>query len=521
MHRCRVLIIFFLSLGLSACSAKSSDEVSHRLKVTLKKDTVLVRVHFNQHEDLIEEFVRCGNDNYTPEATYMGLKIEDDATIMRNMIHRLHDSTGPLINSQAPWHLFMQHGYCIPVLTAGNHRLSKADIGSEWKDENGRVYSIGKIKGTDLYLLPKIRKSGIEGKYTRDWKTPYSGYPRILHHISGAQHKDDILIKGGSRIQIRPIQKAVIRGFYADGKEISEYGTYECDEFTITETFSCLNPETVETWFPKPVMKDEMLQITQTMTIFGLAFTYNTSLDVKSPVMFESYGCNQARHLMKYKDYDAYVMLPRVKKLQDGHRVDMPFVQNTKKGKNVMVKRTQEDLYDTDKLPDREISYLYNPIKGYKLGFASGLSLTNGLNADTARLHYIPMGTLAMNMSPANRNKMYVKAINSEAFENGLLPRGFKADFHSYFAYFDPTSNEGQVFWYKDGQDFLIYTHCQTKRDSVTVYVPSILNGYATSVVDKTSGVTLYSKIINNGMMKVGYLTDDANYIVIRANKEK
>ena len=36
---------------------------------------------------------------------------------------------------------------------------------------------------------------------------------------------------------------------------------------------------------------------------------------------------------------------------------------------------------------------------------------------------------------------MYIKAINKEAFENGLLPRGFKAEFCSYFTYFDFSQN--------------------------------------------------------------------------------
>lgn len=149
---------------------------------------------------------------------------------------------------------------------------------------------------------------------------------------------------------------------------------------------------------------------------------------------------------MKYKDYNAYVMLPRVKKQQDGHRVDMPFKQNTRKGNVVSVLRNSEDFYDVDKLPDREISYLYSPLRGYKLGFASGLSLTEGISEDKTRLKFIPMGTLTLSMSPSNRNKMYIKAINSETFENRVLPKGFRAEFDSYFAYFDPSQNEGQVY---------------------------------------------------------------------------
>lgn len=516
----RVGFVVLLLVSILACSAEEKTEVSCRIKVVLKKDTILLRVHLNENEDLLEEYVRTGNDNYTPNATYIGRNTDQDEIILMNKVHITRDGTAPIFNSRTvPWHLFMQHGYCIPKLEAKGHRLTKEDVGSIWKDERGREYTIERVSGDYLYMLPKIRTTATEGIYSRDWEHPYSGYPSVLYHQSGGKHINDIKIYKGSSYQIRPIQKAIERVIFVDGKRVTEYGTYECDEFAITEILSCLNPFTVETWFPKPVMKDEMLRITQTFTFCGLSTSFNTILDVKYPIMFESYGCNQAKHLMKYKGYDAYVMLPRVRKLQNGYRVDKPFVQNTIKGDNIIVQRNARDLYDVDKLPDREISYLYHPLRGYKLGFASGLSLTKGINADNTRIDYIPMESKAINMSPSNRNKMYIKAINKEAFENGLLPRGFKAEFHSYFTYFDPSKNVGQVYWYKDGDDFYVYAHCQSKHNDVLITLPSMMNNCVLSVVDKTVGAELNSKKIENGSMRLSYTTDDANYIVIRASK--
>lgn len=507
-------------VNVSGCSAGKKNEVSGRLKVVLKKDTIYIRLHLNENEDLLEEYVRTGNDNYTPNATYIGDKNEDEKVLKKDKIHITRDGTAAIANSRTtPWHLFMQHGYCIPKLEAKDHRLTKDDIGSLWMDEKSREYVLGRITGDYLYMLPKIRATATEGIYTRDWEHPYSGYPSVLHHLYGGKNTNDIIIKRGSSFQIRPIQKAVERIFYVDGIRVEKYGVYECDEFQITETLSCLNPFTVETWFPKPVMKDEMLRITQTFTFCGLSTLYKTVLDVKCPIMFESYGCNQAKHLMKYKKYNAYVMLPRVKKLQKGHRVDKPFVQNTRKGADIIVQRNAEDLYDVDKLPDREISYLYHPLLGYKLGFASGLSLTKGINADTTRIEYVPMESQTICMSPSNRNKMYIKAINKEAFENGLLPRGFKAEFCSYFTYFDPLQNEGQVYWYKDGDEFYIYAHCQTKHDNMFVSLPTMMDGFVLTMVDKTDGSELKSTKIENGGFRLNYITDDANYIVLKASK--
>ena len=516
----RLCLVLLLLAIVSACSADNNSEATCCLKVVLKKDTVLIRSQLNNHEDLIQEYVRTGNDNYTPNATFIGERSEGVKKILKNKIHITRDGTAPIANSRTvPWHLFMQHGYCIPRLEAKDHRLTKNDIGSLWKDEKNREYVLGGITGDYLYMLPKIRATATEGIFTRDWEHPYSGYPSALYHLSGGKNTNDIIIKRGKPFQIRPIQKAVERIFYMDGKRVKEYGVYECNEFQITETLSCLNPFTVETWLPKPVMKEEMLRITQIFTFCGLSTLYKTVLDVKYPIMFESYGCNQAKHLMKYKNYDAYVMLPRVKKLQNGHRVDIPFVQNTRKGDNIIVLRNAEDLYDVDKLPDREISYLYHPLRGYKLGFASGLSLTKGINADNMRIDYIPLESQTICMSPSNRNKMYIKAINKEAFENGLLPRGFKAEFCSYFTYFDPSQNEGQVYWYKDGDEFYIYAHCQTRHDNMLVSLPTIMNGYKLTVIDKTDGTELKSKKVERGSFRLNYTTADANYIVLKASR--
>lgn len=515
-----LFLVISVMMGIVSCHAVGKPGISCRLKVVLTADTLLVRTHLNEGEDLIEEYVRTGNDNFTPNATFICKRDDDEKVILNNKIHITRDSTSPISNSHTvPWHLFMQHGYCIPKLTAKEHQLTKADVGSLWEDEKGREFQLGKITGNHLSMLPKIRETNVEGIYSRDWEHLYSGYPSVLHHLSGGAHTDDIVITKGEPFQIRPIQKAIERSFYTDGQQITKYGVYECDEFKIVEILSCLNPFTVETWFPKPVMKDELMRITQSFTFCGLSTSYNTILDVKSPILFESYGCNQAKHLMKYKDYNAYVMLPRVKKLQDGHRVDMPFIQNTKRGNGVRVFRNSEDLYDVDKLPDREISYLYSPLRGYKLGFASGLSLTEGISEDKTRLKFIPMGTLTLNMSPSNRNKMYIKAINSEAFENRVLPKGFRGEFHSYFAYFDPSQNEGQVYWYKDGDDFYIYAHYQSKKNTMKISLPAMMNDCQLAIIDKTDGVELKSKIIEDGSLWLNYATDGANYIVIRAYK--
>ena len=155
-------IIFYQPQHMTPSSGywDEAERLSTRLKVTVKTDTILVRVHLNQYEDLIEEYVKYDNDNYTPNATYIGQTGDSDAVVMKNKIHVTMDSTAPIFNAHTvPWHLFMQHGYCIPRLMSVGHSLTGDDIGSVWKDEIDREYTLGWISGNYLYMLPTVRKT--------------------------------------------------------------------------------------------------------------------------------------------------------------------------------------------------------------------------------------------------------------------------------------------------------------------------------------------------------------------------
>lgn len=119
-------------------------------------------------------------------------------------------------------------------------------------------------------------------------------------------------------------------------------------------------------------------------------------------------------------------------------------------------------------------------------------------------------------MSYSNRNKFYISLIIGEYFEHNALPAGFIETFSTYFSYFNPESNVGQVYWYKDGNGFVIYAHYQTANTNVPVNLPSEMDGLQVEVVEKTDGVTLVTDSIANGRVYVTTDSSDHNYIVLK-----
>lgn len=500
----------------------SSVKERKLMKVTKTDKHIYVRTALNQGEDIITDYILYDNNNYTWNATYIGRKELTDEIILSNMIHRMGDSTGPLfISDPAPWHLWAQHGYCIPFVTA-MHSLTSDDIGSLWKDQLEREYKIGKISGDNIYLLPTIRATEYPGVYTRDWKSPTSNnHPAItsLSHVSGANHTTTISISSWSTTQLMPMMVLDSRKILADGVEIIENGTYHCDELMIKEVLNCTDPWTVESWFPV-VQKEVGAVLTQTFTIHGLACMYDTTLDMKKSYIFCAYGANQVQHLVPINTmtgYDVYGMIPRAKK----GNYAVPYLANDLSRSGEWVYRSESHLYDINKQPDRYISYFKNPTTGdMKIGCASGLSLIRGVTVDSLRNSVFKVYKAGdrdlLSCSPSNNNKAYFKVLADSHFENSIIPANYKVQLSTYLCYFDPTANVGQVYWYKDGSKFVIYAHYQEAQNKQAINLPKEMEGMRVEVVDKTDGITLLTDIVETGKLYLDADATDYNYIVLK-----
>ena len=511
----------------------NGDPKSKLMKVNIKglstdegSTLFYVRSKYNANKDIIVKYWTNYNGLVSPSAAYIGSNtLSDDELQTSSYIVSDHsDSTGPLLGCDVYWHLFAQHGYVIPKIS-NNTDLDFSDLNSRWKDQLDREYTIGNINSTYVYLLPVITSSG-EGTDTRGWKTPYDAKITELTHVSGAQHTTQIIVTSQTDTQLRPIMESADREFMIDGRKITDSGVYYCDEFKVSERQIGYDPASISTWFPAPELTNarEMALFTWSYNFKGSTCCVNTTVDIRRKVRFQKYGATQQQTFMDKDDYKAMFMIPKTK-AQNGVELDKPFNSPTSESQGYSFFRTTNYLKDVNDPIDRLIAFLYNPnSEEYLVGMAAGLSLVSGDTVTEKRIQNIPITTNTTNFhynlgtfSPSNKNKFYIGAINAAPFadDDFNFPNTYFKEINYYVSYFDPAENKGQVYWYKDGNNYVIYMHCQTKEDRIFINLPYFMEGLNVEIVEKTDGATLHTTVIQNGKLYVSY-TNDANYIVLK-----
>lgn len=493
-----------------------------------------VRAKYNDTKDILLLYYINLNTLLSPKAAYIGANTLSDADLMAsaNIVSNHSDSTAPLFQSSLYWHLYAQHGYVIPVVpnTVG---LTTADIGALWKDQLDRQYNIGNVVGSSIYLLPVITR-GTEGNDTRGWKTPNNPVITALTHVSGGTVTTPITVASQSTTQLRPIMKHENRKFYIDGRELTEPGDYEGDDFTVSESQTGYDPASIETWFPTPGeigMPDltgavEMARFTWSYNFRGAQCCVNTTIDIRRKVECQSYGATQQQTFVDTGNYKAMFMIPKAANASNGTVLEKPFNSPSLGSTGYSFFRNATYLKDVDKPIDRLIAMLHNPKDNtYLVGMAAGLSLVSGETIPAKRNANIPIAPNANDahyrlgsFSPSNNNKFYIAAINTSPFaDDGYnLPNTYFKEINYYISYFDPAANPGQLYWYKDGNSYIIYSHCQSVQSRVALTLPDFMEGLNVEIVEQTDNAVLLTDTVQNGKLFVSYNTDDANYLVLR-----
>lgn len=493
-----------------------------------------VRAKYNDTKDILLLYYINLNTLLSPKTAYIGANTLSDADLMAsaNIVSNHSDSTAPLFQSSLYWHLYAQHGYVIPVVpnTVG---LTTADIGALWKDQLDRQYNIGNVVGSSIYLLPVITR-GTEGNDTRGWKTPNNPVITSLTHVSGGTVTTPITVASQSTTQLRPIMKHENRKFYIDGRELTEPGDYEGDDFTVSESQTGYDPASIETWFPTPGaigMPDltgavEMARFTWSYNFRGAQCCVNTTIDIRRKVECQSYGATQQQTFVDTGNYKAMFLIPKAANASNGTVLEKPFNSPSLGSTGYLFFRNATYLKDVDKPIDRLIAMLHNPNDNtYLVGMAAGLSLVSGETIPAKRNANIPIATDTNNghqrlgsFSPSNNNKFYIAAINTAPFaDDGYnLPNTYFKEINYYISYFDPAANPGQCYWYKDGNSYVIYSHCQSVQSRVPLTLPDFMEGLSVEIVEQTDNAVLLTDTVQNGKLFVSYNTDDANYLVLR-----
>lgn len=485
-----------------------------------------VRAGYNADNDLIQLFYQNSNGIISPKAVYMGSKSMRDENIMTepNLMVKQQDSTAPLFGVDAYWHLYAQHGYCVPII-GNTNGMTQADLGARWIDQMGREYTVGNVSSTDVILLPVIYKDE-KGHYTRGWKTPQDPAITNMTHVSGGVATTDITLYVHSYLQLYPIMKSENRMFVVDGKRVNSAGTYYGQQFYVSEEQIGYDPATIKSWFPAARLDDAeaLLKYTWSYHFCGVQCNAQTTIDILREVECQCFGATQQQTFYDRGDYKAMFMIPKAAP-RNGVEIDKPFNSPSASSTGYYFTRTAQHLKDVNQPIDRIIAYLHNDATQDDLfGMAAGLSLVSGDTQTEKRLENIPVGNANTHyrigsFSPVNTNKFYISAINTAPFagQDYHLSPGYHKDINYYVCFFDPKENPGQVYWYQEGDDYVIYAHCQDEHQGHDIHIPTFMNGRSLRVVEKTDGTELLSSTISNGTFTVNYLTNDANYIVLIA----
>lgn len=491
-----------------------------------------IRAKYDDEKDIIITHRINSNGILSFKETYIGPNVLNDADLINNnfLISSHTDSTGPL-GGGSYWALFAQHGYAIPVIN-NSVGMSVNDVGAEWKDQLNRHFIIGKVTGSNIFLLPVIYQDA-HGHYIRDWRsTTLSDDITTLIHVSGGVYTSTFNVAATNQVQLYPIMQHNNRKWFVDKSEITKPGTYYGETFSVSETQIGYDPETVDDWFGADDKPD--LTNAEPLCVFTYSFNYcgaqccvNTTIDIKKEVCFQRYGGIQQQFFLDtvFEDdnYNAMIMIPKAAQ-QGSTEVDKPFHSGNTSAPSYLFYRDGSDLKDLNNPIDRQIGFLQSPNTGkYLIGMAAGLSLVSGDTVISKRIQnclignttYFYLGSVVPNL----RNKFYIAAINPSRFEDNdfFFPANYFKEINYYVSYFNPADNVGQVYWYKDGSKYIIYAHCQSQQINLAINIPAIMEGRKLTIVEKTSDTDLLTDTVQNGRFFVNYNTNNANYIVLIA----
>lgn len=519
----------YISSG--AIEQSIASVASRRMKVVISSmgydsTSFYIRTRYNSTKDIILKYYTNGNSLISPHSAYVGANNLTDEELLGNtyLVSSHSDSTAPFFKVTQYWHLFAQHGYPIPYF-ANSVGMTSSDVGAEWVDNLGRHYTIGKVTSSYIYLLPVIYQDA-NNHYVRDWKNTASSESSnlTLTHVSGGSYTTTISNVTFSQDQLRPVMKHEDRKFVVGINEITEPGTYYCDEFKVSESQIGYDPATITSWFPVNLVGAEPLALfTWSYSFKGAQCCVNTTVDIRREIECECYGATQQQFFYDKGNYKAMFMIPKAAS-RNGVEIDKPFNSPSSSSTSYSIYRITSHLKDVNDPVDRQIGYLYNEDTGdYLVGMAAGLSLVSGDTVTEKRIQNCPIGSTdehyrIMLFSPLNINKFYIAAINAAPYADNdyYFPTTLFKEINYYVCYFDPAENTGQVYWYKDGNDYVIYAHCQSAQNRLAINVPEFMEGLKLSVVEKTSNAQLLTDTIQNGKFFVNYNSADANYIVLK-----
>lgn len=505
-------------------SMENATNVPAPLKVVVNDDnSFYVRYQIDDENDGILVFDYLSHYNFIRNCIMIskycvGGRNEIDASILAKQDYQhCADSQSPMFTANfGP--LFSNHGYSIPRVVVQGNELSDSDIGSEWVDQNSYHYTIGKVSGNYIYLLPVIYSTGIAGQETRQWKWYSSPYPTQITRVGAGG--ETLTISSSSRWDLQVSQLSKVR-VVINGKDVGA-GTYQCEQVELAYEQIGYNPIFVNTWFPTPVYDGVMLKFDRHFTVTGgkgfLSATANTVLNNLYPYPLRHYIDVVPQFPFQIGDYKPYIYIPKMKKVTSDIDFREEFVSVDGSHSSVSYYRNTTDLVDVDDMPDRAYSYLKTDLGDVLYGCAGGHSLVRGMSVKSIRNNYISMNGEVGIWNPPAGNKHYNNILEDTNEENNIVPDTFINEFEGFMCWYKP-SDDVHCFYHRSKDCYVVYIHTNKTFSKGYAILPDFMNNMGVeSVVEKTDGIDLLTSTVVDG--KLFFTSDNSikeyNWVVVK-----
>ena len=514
------------------------------MKVSFDDDmNIVIRTKLNEMND-IAITMYCQTNSYTGNeepknitfhSVYVGSSDLTDDQLMSsaNLVKTMTDAIPPLTTNFG--HIYAQHGWRVARFVT-SHNLTDADLNTEWTDQNGKSYYIGKVEADAIVIIPKITiVGGVPTPSKNFWE---GSNPTTLTEVGGQLRE---LVGTCQRFDL-PVQEIMETKYIVDGQQ-QPAGTYYCDTFSVSQKLACKAPWGVANasdWFETPIpYGGNALTMLRSFNFVGSSCTVNTTLNFDGDMGVTRYFGVQPMLPAAITGYVSTSYLPKVKASDR----DKGFVTATSGGSTDVYRKTNNpSLYDNGKVPERVITILSDADDNTQpdlVGFASGLSLNEGLltPSEVVSLGQIPETENSSDTSVCLRisagsdfghsTKIYFhffKALgnhSADGWNSEVVNENFVHNVTGYFTWFDPNINKGQqVYWIKENDYYVVYCHAQTLTGKTYIELPAFMEGMkVTEVIENTDGAVLLTDKVTCRKVVVKYSANSngqANYLTFK-----
>lgn len=482
------------------------------LTVIKKGSTIYYRVKWSATHDYV-----CGfnlntaikpydnnNVNFINEGLILSSTIDFNVptTAYTSTLKTSTDDTCPInINGT---YIGANHGGAFVIqITAAYHDKQIRDIGSEWKDINGKKWYIMRIVDANtLWVISEVQP------VSHFWGFLTSVGGNLLLHNSGATSTGTIAITANVIKQLWPAYKNTLKSVLLDGvNEIIADGVYTCNFLEVLHAYdifdipsvialtkSPVDPGDDPDAKPQEITKAARITNTYRVTENGAVTVYTTfktnqqvylnyagfvqSFPISTPSggSIHAYAPKIIPHVVAGRMYD-FSAIQDITVYADTHEINAPM------------------WADVNNPPERYVQFVKNATGVKTYGNAMGYNQRVGMGQPAIRKTLINSAWYFY-----SSKKMYPKGITggSTAYPTYKVPANTVFDMVSfrYPINYEANPNLTNFGWYSVGSDVYVNIDAHTTIASQSVQLPPSFTGMQIDVVEKNSGFTVNSMYV-------------------------